>query len=1160
MSASKARPSAPPSPYDEALHAAEVAFKDKRYETAKKHFSAALKDANSLEQKSVVNYGLAMCSRHLKEEWGQHAKLAAAMDLTSTRAVDLYIKYLESKQDWLQAHNWLKIRLKHTKDEAEKQLIGRKLVEVGNQAVIVQRTANLQHRYRNLKVLRWDIARTCAQTAVRGIQPGDAYFLLPSQWLDNWKAHVGGFADNKDVAAWVRIIKASGKADQQPTDPLVIHHYTQSGIRDLLPTPDELDPTKAGNAPHGMSPDAPAPGTIDCRSILVLGPNADDAPDSDGKTGPRLIRGEESRESMVEVADETWSILDFVYGHVGPTVKRYAVPEVPGDSSKCTIDFYPELERFSGLGAGSADSDVDSPPATVGGSDEEADEGGAGAPAAASSPAAPKTMGPCAVCQKPCDNKCTRCKAVRYCNEECQRKAWPKHKPECADLARQVQAGLLKKPVIDRNGKVGLTNLGNTCFMNSSLQALSSVWPLTSYFIRDEWRQELNPSNPMGSKDNVLAKCYAGLMHKMWLSQAGAVSPAEFKSSIAKFQHRFSGFQQHDAQELLNFLLDGLHEDLNGVIKKPYVDDVDSNGRPDALVAALSWERYCRRNKSRLLDLFAAQLKSTLVCPTCHKVSVKFDPYWAVPLPIPKPGEASIYPLYVDVWLRRMAWEPAMLQQWTQARAGTCEGGADAWAAVRRLAPEELPQGWDAEEDAVTRQGQPSVGISAAFTSQYRFERYAVRVDGEDTTVDMFLSRLSEQCGILPDRLILQCLKAQSAGVDLTAYRFLGTPFTIGGRPGRPVAHLKLKSYAVGYQPHMDVLQAVEVPDPAWRMPDASIPEAVLAQWPGVEAEKAAEAELSLSKAGDVTDQVKEAFLSTRHPSSQVTVLMNVYVPGTSRDVPSDGLYKVYQSSDQAFPGTWSTTVPLVVRMPGAATIAQFRLALAKELFFLLGSAAEALVKRQHAAGAGTEDTDINAADVLLCIASSLHLYAEIAPEGQGPWLPLVDGIGEDAPAPAGAAPNSGAERSANSATLKDCLRFKVYEEEGRILPSFVWSRVAVHIRGDLANLAFNDTTMYKRMPLPDALLPETPSYLVALRIVKEEHESGKQGVQLTACFDRLRKGEILDKDNMWYCGHCKEHVQAEKKLEIWSLPDFLVLQLKRFECVSCLARTLLYT
>jgi ubiquitin C-terminal hydrolase len=48
---------------------------------------------------------------------------------------------------------------------------------------------------------------------------------------------------------------------------------------------------------------------------------------------------------------------------------------------------------------------------------------------------------------------------------------------------------------------------------------------------------------------------------------------------LGKYAPQFSGFQQHDSQELLAFILDGLHEDLNKVKDKPYVELKDSNGR-----------------------------------------------------------------------------------------------------------------------------------------------------------------------------------------------------------------------------------------------------------------------------------------------------------------------------------------------------------------------------------------------------------------------------------------------------------------------------------------------------------------------------------------------------------------------------------------------------
>ena len=50
---------------------------------------------------------------------------------------------------------------------------------------------------------------------------------------------------------------------------------------------------------------------------------------------------------------------------------------------------------------------------------------------------------------------------------------------------------------------------------------------------------------------------------------------------VGRFAPRFSGYQQQDSQELLAFLLDGLHEDLNRVKQKPYIEIPDDKARPD---------------------------------------------------------------------------------------------------------------------------------------------------------------------------------------------------------------------------------------------------------------------------------------------------------------------------------------------------------------------------------------------------------------------------------------------------------------------------------------------------------------------------------------------------------------------------------------------------
>lgn len=53
------------------------------------------------------------------------------------------------------------------------------------------------------------------------------------------------------------------------------------------------------------------------------------------------------------------------------------------------------------------------------------------------------------------------------------------------------------------------------------------------------------------------------------------------QTKVGHFASQFLGYQQHDSQELLSFLLDGLHEDLNRVKNKEYIELKDADGRPD---------------------------------------------------------------------------------------------------------------------------------------------------------------------------------------------------------------------------------------------------------------------------------------------------------------------------------------------------------------------------------------------------------------------------------------------------------------------------------------------------------------------------------------------------------------------------------------------------
>ena len=209
------------------------------------------------------------------------------------------------------------------------------------------------------------------------------------------------------------------------------------------------------------------------------------------------------------------------------------------------------------------------------------------------------------------------------------------------DGRRSSSTAPLNSAVLNVPGITGLNNLGNTCYMNAALQCVSNTKIMAQYFQKNCHLHELNRTNPLGFHGHV-AKRFGDLVRDMWSPSASkTIAPIKMRWTISRYASNFSGFQQQDSQELLAFLLDGLHEDLNRVMVKPYTELKDSDGRKDEIVASEAWDNHVRRNKSVIVDLFHGQLKSKVTCKVCNHESVKFDPFTYLSLPLPM--ESSIY-------------------------------------------------------------------------------------------------------------------------------------------------------------------------------------------------------------------------------------------------------------------------------------------------------------------------------------------------------------------------------------------------------------------------------------------------------------------------------------------------------------------------------------
>jgi ubiquitin C-terminal hydrolase len=104
------------------------------------------------------------------------------------------------------------------------------------------------------------------------------------------------------------------------------------------------------------------------------------------------------------------------------------------------------------------------------------------------------------------------------------------------------------------------------------------------------------------------------------------------QSSICAHGEQFRGSDQHDSQEFLSFLLDGIHEDLNRVLNKSPRTitperEAELERLPQQIASEQEWHFWKDQNDSLIVDFFQGQFRNRLECMTCHKVHPTLHPY-----------------------------------------------------------------------------------------------------------------------------------------------------------------------------------------------------------------------------------------------------------------------------------------------------------------------------------------------------------------------------------------------------------------------------------------------------------------------------------------------------------------------------------------------------
>jgi len=175
--------------------------------------------------------------------------------------------------------------------------------------------------------------------------------------------------------------------------------------------------------------------------------------------------------------------------------------------------------------------------------------------------------------------------------------------------------------------KTGLQNVGQTCYMNSTIQCLSNIKYLSDYLIKHygEYKE-------VDIKNKPLSVAFSSLVYDLFTTQQKNIAPNLFKKIIGKLNPLFEGNHAADAKDLIFFLLEKLHQELNKKDNSSEQSNIDyAQLEKDSFIEQKMLEHfikdYTEKNRSIISDTFYGIIRSTMMCNTCKQIKYSFQTF-----------------------------------------------------------------------------------------------------------------------------------------------------------------------------------------------------------------------------------------------------------------------------------------------------------------------------------------------------------------------------------------------------------------------------------------------------------------------------------------------------------------------------------------------------
>lgn len=189
---------------------------------------------------------------------------------------------------------------------------------------------------------------------------------------------------------------------------------------------------------------------------------------------------------------------------------------------------------------------------------------------------------------------------------------------------------------------IGFPNIGNTCYLNSITQALSHTV---------EFVLTINKIDTDDNDEITLLDILKYIFSIVWNNNSKKDIHKTFvlyKNNLSQKNNIFKHHTQEDASDAYIYIIDILNDILKQsiIIEEGELEKKQLKDKQDIihLESQKSWNSFIKNNYSQLIDIFYGQFKNISFNKYNNEISINFEPFNYISLPIPNNKK------YIDIY------------------------------------------------------------------------------------------------------------------------------------------------------------------------------------------------------------------------------------------------------------------------------------------------------------------------------------------------------------------------------------------------------------------------------------------------------------------------------------------------------------------------------